>query len=490
MAPLRDYLKQVKGPHERDLIEASVQPPDASDRTSPKATPASRWRRPLPEKNPWINPRTGEEGHHHSVASFADQFPYCPPDMEGSMDEDFQYDVFISHSEEDEDIVRKLADRLRKDGLNVWIHEDEPGAGLLSEVVAAGLNASRVLLVAWTRNAKDSEWVKYEVDYFHVHDPTNKEGRILVVKLDKSEPTGVLSPFRYKEWLDNSEKQYADVLKTLTESISSREGDSASIARIYDFFLGGVFNTEEDRRTAELLEDTYPDFRNVLVSNRAFLRRAVTYLSDRGITQYLDIGSGLPTKGNTHEIAFEKNPHAKVVYVDASKYVVEASKWLLDQVPGNNARAIMGDLTNLKEILTTPEVKEMLDFKKPVAVLLVAVLHFISDDSSALSSVADLKTNLAPGSYIAISHGSRVGEISDITKPFGKIYRRHVAPVKGRPRKDILSFFSGSVLVEPGLVPAPDWHPEVPDRYVPPSGLPFANKSHRCPVLVGMGRIE
>lgn len=407
------------------------------------------------------------------------------------MDSNFTYDVFVSHSDKDKQVVLELVGRLKNDGLRVWIYEDETQDKLMSAAIAAGLNASRLLLVAWSSSAMESEWIEYEISFFHRRDPANRKGRIVVLRLDETIPNGILEPFAYRKWIDRSPEEYAGLIEGLKEKTpkSRNDFDYARIARIYDYFLGGTFNTPADREAAKALEKKFPDFKDVLVSNRAFLRRAVSYLAENGIKQFLDIGAGLPTRGNTDEIVRKFCPDVKVVYVDINRYVVEASRLLLGENQ-NNVRVVLGDLGHPERIISALETKNIIDFTKPVGLLLAAVLHFVTDDASAFQGVARLLRELVPGSYVAISHGSRSEKIAHITKPFGIVYRKRVAPVTPRPKAEILRFFMDTALVEPGLVFAPEWHPEISDPYLPAEGLPFAKDPQKCPIIVGIGCVE
>lgn len=227
--------------------------------------------------------------------------------------------------------------------------------------------------------------------------------------------------------------------------------------------------------------------KKVMNTNRAFLRRAVRYLAERGVKQFVDVGSGLPTQGNTHEIAQNVCRDAKVVYVDCDTHVVEVSRELTKDDP--NTRIVLGDLEKPRSILEAPEMK-MIDFRKPVGLLLVAVIHFITDDNTARRSVSTLRRSLAIGSYLVISHASRSKELGAATRPIGRVYVANVAKVKRRQEEELLALFSGTTLAEPGLVWAPEWHPEIEDPYISASRLPFVHKPYRSLVRVGVGAID
>jgi SAM-dependent methyltransferase len=257
----------------------------------------------------------------------------------------------------------------------------------------------------------------------------------------------------------------------------------ATAARMYDYYLGGVHNFPADREAAKKIVAAFPDVLEAAQANRAFLRRAVAYLAEGGVTQFLDIGSGIPTQGNVHEIAQRVRPGARVVYVDIDPVAVAESQELLEGNP--DATAIRGDLREPKSILTHPAVTGLLDLDQPVALLLFAVLHFVPDDPEAYGLVADLVADLPAGSQVAISHVAselmtRVqgGQTEDPYKT------RTATPVKLRSRAEIELFFTraGLDLVEPGVVWLSEWRP-VPDEPDPLAGQP-----HRSSGWAGVGR--
>jgi SAM-dependent methyltransferase len=194
-------------------------------------------------------------------------------------------------------------------------------------------------------------------------------------------------------------------------------------------------------------------------TNRAFLRRAVRFLADAGIRQFLDIGSGIPTAGNVHEVAASA-PDARVVYVDIDPVAVAESLELLD---GNNrATAIRADLRDAQAILDHPELKRLIDFDQPVALLLVSMLHFVNDD--AYAAVERLVAALGPGSYLALSHGTIPEELPSDIDEVRAVYRSNTStPLNTRSRADVTRFFVGLDFVEPGLVWAPLWRPAAGD---------------------------
>ncbi|HWG98126.1 MAG TPA: SAM-dependent methyltransferase [Pilimelia sp.] len=229
-----------------------------------------------------------------------------------------------------------------------------------------------------------------------------------------------------------------------------------SAARMYDSLLGGAHNFEIDRQAAAQGVAMVPDLPAVAFDNRAFLRRAVRYLVGQGIRQFVDIGSGIPTVGNVHEVAQQADPACRVVYVDIDGVAVSHGRAILS---GNdNAAAVWGDLREPGRILDTPALRELVDLDRPVAVLLVAVLHLLSDDEHPYEAVATLRDAVAPGSYLAISH------LTDTMRPaeagrLAELSTRLGVPITFRPRDQIVRFFDGLTVVEPGVVPLPRWRP-------------------------------
>lgn len=231
---------------------------------------------------------------------------------------------------------------------------------------------------------------------------------------------------------------------------------------MYDYALGGKDNFAADRAAADRLFAAVPEVgRGPMLLNRRFLGRAVRFLAEEaGIRQFLDIGAGLPTQGNVHEIAQAVTPQARVVYVDYDPVVITHGRALLGT--SETVTVVPGDLRRPGEILDNPEVTASIDFDQPVAVLLIAILHFITDAEDPVAIVAQLRDRLAPGSYLALTHVSVDSHAPAIEK--GKeVYRGATAGVSPRPRADILRLFDGFELVEPGLVWVPQWRPDPSD---------------------------
>ena len=250
-----------------------------------------------------------------------------------------------------------------------------------------------------------------------------------------------------------------------------------SAARVYDYYLGGSHNLEVDRRMAREAISLWPDLPAIMQANRAFLRRAVRHLAGRGITQFLDIGSGIPTVGNVHEAAQQTHPGARVVYVDSDPVAVAHSRAIL---AGDEQTAVVhADLREAETILEDPTVRAMLDRDQPIAVLMVAVLHFVSDEDDPFGAVARIRDRLAPGSHLVLSHASDEGR-PDAAASHRELYSRTPTPMTMRSRDEIARFLDGFDLVNPGLVWLPLWRPDDPDA--------AAQHPERVTGFAGVGR--
>jgi SAM-dependent methyltransferase len=230
-----------------------------------------------------------------------------------------------------------------------------------------------------------------------------------------------------------------------------------SVARLYDYYLGGKDNYAVDRAAAEKILTVAPELRLAARENRAFLGRSVRYLTRLGIRQFLDIGTGLPTQGNVHEVAHTLSPESRVAYVDNDPIVLAHSRALL--AGGGNIATIRGDLRRPQEILDDPAVRALIDFSEPVALLLVAILHFIPDSADPAGIVATLRDALPPGSHLVLSHGTRDARDAAVAKGT-EVYERATAPLVLRTREEIHRLFDGFELTEPGLVWLPQWRPD------------------------------
>jgi hypothetical protein len=245
-------------------------------------------------------------------------------------------------------------------------------------------------------------------------------------------------------------------------------------ARVYDYLLGGKDNYPADRQVAEQVVAIAPVAREVVGDNRAFLRRAVRFLTrEAGIRQFIDLGSGLPTQGNVHQIAQAIAPDARVVYVDNDAMVVTHGRALL---AGDNTLAIKADLREPDVVLGHPEVRELIDFDQPIALLLVAILHFLPDEEGPLGIVARFRDALPTGSYLAISHATRdipvrpdmsAEEMAEMGARVERLYQQTTAFMVTRTRAQVQRFFDGFDLLDPGLVEIQLWRPDDPNSILP-----------------------
>jgi hypothetical protein len=233
--------------------------------------------------------------------------------------------------------------------------------------------------------------------------------------------------------------------------------DIPSTARMYDYYLGGKDNYPADREAAEKAMSVFPPgaVKSAILENRRFLGRVVRYLADEaGITQFLDIGTGLPTMSQVHQVA---GPGCRVVYVDHDPVVLAHARDMLNGVP--NTTIIRQDLRDPQAILDDPELGRVLDFGKPVALLLVAILHFVLDSENPQQVVKTLTEALPSGSYLALSHTTSDGD-ERVNEAARAGYSRATSSAQNRTRSEVISFFDGLEFVEPGVVWLPQWHPD------------------------------
>jgi len=252
-----------------------------------------------------------------------------------------------------------------------------------------------------------------------------------------------------------------------------------SAARMYDYYLGGSHNFPADRALAEEYIKVLPEITAISVANRAFLRRAVTQLAREGVDQFLDLGSGMPTVGNVHEVARVHNPDARVVYVDADPVTVATGTNLLVDDPGT--RYLHADLRDPAEILGDPAVTSHLDFGRPVAVLMVAVLHFVPDEDDPAGIIEAFSAACAGGSYLVCSHATNEYQ-PETMRQASSVYRRASHSMHFRTRAEISSLIRGYDLLEPGLVDVIRWRPEPGDID------PYDGDVRRYNLLAAVGR--
>jgi hypothetical protein len=246
----------------------------------------------------------------------------------------------------------------------------------------------------------------------------------------------------------------------------------ANIARVYDYWLGGSHNFRADQDAARAMIAMEPNVRAIMRANRAFLGRAVRFLAaEAGIGQFLDIGSGIPTEQNVHEVAHDVAPGTHVVYVDNDKVAVAHSSLILEGNP--DVTVIQADLRDPAKILADPATRGLIDFSQPVAVLLAAVLHFIPDSDDPATIIGTLREAMAPGSYLAISHACHDSD-PDFAATRESAYTSRVAgQLAIRTSEEIAGLFDGFTVVDPGIVWLPLWRPgpgddapEDPERYL------------------------
>ncbi|HEV2346320.1 MAG TPA: SAM-dependent methyltransferase [Actinocrinis sp.] len=230
-------------------------------------------------------------------------------------------------------------------------------------------------------------------------------------------------------------------------------------ARMYDYYLGGRDNYQIDRDAAEEVLAVLPEGRDMARANRRFLGRAVRYLARNGIHQFLDIGTGIPGPDNTNDVAHSVQPEARVVYVDNDPIVLTHATALLARHDPKHTTVVQADLRDPSSIINHPRAREVLDFSQPIAILLVAVLHFIKHAEKPHELVEELKRVMVPGSYLVVSHGTNDFE-PDRANSAVQGYRQAAAPFVLRSRQEITRFFDGLELIEPGVVQIPWWQPD------------------------------
>lgn len=230
-----------------------------------------------------------------------------------------------------------------------------------------------------------------------------------------------------------------------------------SSARVYDYFLGGAHNFAVDRALAEQIAAMTPNLGETMRANRAFLRRAVRYLVASGVRQFLDLGSGIPTAGNVHEVAQAEAPDARVLYVDIDPVAVEHSRAIL---AGNDLTGVLhADLRDPERILAEVRAGKLLDLAEPVAVMMAGVLHFVADSEDPAGVVAALGGAVGSGSYLLISHATADGQPPEVVEA-QRLSGKTGTDIVLRSRAEIARYFAGFHLVEPGLVFIPEWRPD------------------------------
>lgn len=240
--------------------------------------------------------------------------------------------------------------------------------------------------------------------------------------------------------------------------------DRPSVARIYDYLLGGYHNFEIDRQAAEQFAMLFPDLALTARVNRAFLRRAALFVSAQGIDQFIDLGSGIPTVGNVHEIVRENNPAARTVYVDIDPVAIVYSQKILADETG--VAAIRADVRRPRDVLDHPATLALIDFSRPIGLFVVALMHYITDETEAESVISAYKDAMPSGSYLTIGVWTNDDAPRDVMEKYVQLTRMTTTPGRPRSRETVLGYFDGFELVEPGLVHSPQWRPDGPDDLI------------------------
>jgi hypothetical protein len=260
----------------------------------------------------------------------------------------------------------------------------------------------------------------------------------------------------------SGDESSTDQLTRLYQRVDLRI-DRPTPARMYDYFLGGKDNFAIDREAADVVIGLLGDeaVRLGPQENRAFLRRAVRWMAQQGIDQFIDLGAGLPTQGNVHQVVQEVNPDAYVVYVDNDPIVFSHGRALLAN--SSTVEVITADLRRPDEVLAHPTIQRLIDFSRPVGLLLFAVLHFVPDDEAPAELLNAYLSRLAPGSLIGLSHITMDGFPTETIAEAAGVYKRATSPMVPRSGPEIAHLLDGLDLVEPGLVRTWQWRPDPDD---------------------------
>lgn len=255
------------------------------------------------------------------------------------------------------------------------------------------------------------------------------------------------------------------------------DDSTPNVARMYDYFLGGFHNFAADRELADRAIAAWAQVPAIARANRAFLGRAVTHLVESGVRQFLDLGSGVPTVGNVHEIAQRLAPEARVVYADIEPVAVAHSRDILQGNP--NAAVVQADLCRPQDVLGSPAFKALIDPALPTALLMVAVLHFVPDSDQAAAAIRTYREALGPGSWVAISHGTDEVVPVEVAEQVYPLYRQTSSSAVSRTRAELTALLDGYDLIKPGLVLVEQWQP---------GSAADVDDPEKCPVWAGIGR--
>lgn len=254
--------------------------------------------------------------------------------------------------------------------------------------------------------------------------------------------------------------RYGDEPKRRSLALEDLSIGVPTVARVYDVMLGGKDNFAVDREVAEASLAVMPELKEIALHNRRFLRRVVRLLTaEEGIVQFLDLGSGLPMPYNTHQMAQEVRPEARVVYVDVDPIVLAHGRAILAK--DANTRVVTADIREPRQVLEHPDTRALIDFDRPVCVLLCGVLHHLSDSDGPYGAVAALRDGVAPGSFFAITNFTRLSDMP-ASAELERVLLRRLGSGRVRTPEELRRFFDGLELLAPGLVPLPLWRPEEP----------------------------
>jgi SAM-dependent methyltransferase len=245
--------------------------------------------------------------------------------------------------------------------------------------------------------------------------------------------------------------------EVLRPSLSTLDRTKPSPARVYDCLLGGRHHLAVDRELVARLVARLPQLPAITMANRQFLRRAVSMVASLGVDQFLDLGSGIPTAGNVHEVARRVRPDARVAYVDIDPDAVHQSRAILGDDPA--AAVLRADLLDTRRVLSSPSVRGVIDFSHPVAVLMITTGHFIADTSALWRALMAYRRAVPPGSYLVLSHGTaeaRPAEVADLIS----IYGESGTPLFARGRSELTRLLDGWQMIDPGLVYTTEWRPD------------------------------
>jgi S-adenosyl methyltransferase len=234
---------------------------------------------------------------------------------------------------------------------------------------------------------------------------------------------------------------------TLPHASQGVDQERPAPARVYDYLLGGGHNFDCDRQAANRVLTLVPEVKDCAWANRGFHQRAARWIAECGVRQFMDIGSGLPTVGNTHEVVQLVSPDCRVVYVDSDPMVRQESQRLVTDP--RRVRVIQGDLRDPESILANPDVGHLIDFGQPTGLLLTAVVHFVADEFAPATLVRRLVNALAPGSYVALSHLTSDRMPLRSVNAFHELFERGTEQIHFRSQKQIAGFFAGLELVSP-----------------------------------------